>query len=736
MVIAAPVAAKIGAPVHRLGLVRRTRLIHRLADTWAKPLVMLVAPPGYGKTTVLAQWVENDSRRTAWVTVDEADNDPARILDHIWVALQDLGGPGDGPRGTSVPLGRLTVSRLAEEIRRRSATVLVLDDIHLLHRWPVPDLLVELATRLPPGSQLAVAGRSLPSLRLGRLRAEDRCAEFRAADLAFDLVEAAEVLSAAGVETGASNVRRLVEHTEGWPAGVYLSAVALRDRVDLPDAPGEVSGDNAYIADFFRDELLARQSPETVRFLLHTAVLQGFSAALCDVVLETTGSASRLAEIEQRNLFLVPLDHRREWYRYHRLFAEALVAELRRREPGEEQRLHVRAARWYEQLGQVEEAIRHLIAADEPAHAARLVSRYGQSFVTAGRIATVLSWLEALGPEAVAGYPPLAVGAALVLAQSGDAARAQSLLLAAERAEFSEPMPDGHTSLRSAVATVRAAMGSLGIDRMLADARLAVELEPPGSPWYPMAAGVLGTAEILSGHPEAGEKQLEQCVLMGRQVARSAAQLALAQLSLLAADRHEDAAADRYAASAYEVMAEANLHEGMMSALTYLVAAKSHLRAGRQAEARHQLGTAVRLYLRLPPTSFPWYAVQVALVLGEVSLQLDDVTAARARIEDARRHLARLLTEGILRDRLQALSAAVARAGGRRSAPSAMALSAAEARVLRLLPTHLSLGEIGDELYISRNTVKSHVAAVYQKLHATTRTEAVSRARELGLLSA
>jgi LuxR family maltose regulon positive regulatory protein len=511
--------------------------------------------------------------------------------------------------------------------------------------------------------------------------------------------------------------------------------MALRDRVDMTAAPGEISGDDAYITDYFRDELLARQTPETAQFLLRTAVLGQFSASLCDAVLRTTGSAVRLAEIERQNLFLVPLDHHREWYRYHRLFAEALVAELRRREPGQEQRVHRRAADWYEQRDMAEQVIMHRIAGADTVGAARAVNLYGREFVAAGRIATVRGWIDELGTEAVLAYPPMAVTAAWVSALSGRAERAHHFLLAADRASFPGPLPDGHTSLESAIAVLRGAMGSLGIDRMLLDTRLAYDLEPPGSPWHPLAATMLGVAHLLSGSPEEATKLFERGALLGVEQARPAASLALAQLALLAADDQDWAAAQRNAAQAEEVMAAGNLRDDVASVLTHLAAAKVDVRRGRSQQARQRLGTAVRVYLGVPPTAFPWMAAQAAVVLGEVSLELGDTAAARTRVEDARRHLARLLTEGVLRSRLDALSAAVARAGGRSSAPSAMALSAAEERVLRLLPTHLSLGEIGDELHVSRNTVKSHVGAVYRKLQASTRTEAVTRARELGLLS-
>jgi LuxR family maltose regulon positive regulatory protein len=463
------------------------------------------------------------------------------------------------------------------------------------------------------------------------MRAERRCAEFGPADLSFDAVEAAEAVAQTGVEISEAEVRRLIDRTEGWPAGIYLAAVALRDRIDLATAPEKISGNDAYIVDFFRDELLARESPETVRFLLRTAVLGQLSAALCNAVLDTTGSATQLAEIERRNLFVVPLDHRREWYRYHRLFAQTLVAELRRREPGEEQRVHRRAASWYEKQGSIELGITHGIAGGETTAVTRLVARYGREYVAAGRIATVRGWLDALGPEAVEGYPPAALAAAWTYALSGDLARAERFLLVADRAEFADTMPDGHSSLASGIVVLQASMGALGIDRMLADARRAIELEPAGSPYHPLAATMLGAAELLSGLVEDGTRHLEQAAMLGRERARASTQIALAQLSLLAADRDDGARADRYARSAYEVMVAGDLQEDMTSVLTYLVSAQSQLRAGRRDAARHQLGTATRLYLNAPAIAFPWLAAQTALVLGEVSLQLDDIVPPRCR---------------------------------------------------------------------------------------------------------
>lgn len=717
-------------PVARRDLVRRRTFLGRLRRTRTQPLMLLVAPPGYGKTSALLQWVEQDDRDAAWITVEDADNDPTRLLGRIASAL------GGADAAALRAMRQPTVWHVSQQVTARGAPVLVvLDDVHHLHRTPVPDLLVQLAAQLPFGSQLAVASRMVPPLRVGRLRAEGRCAEFGAADLAFDETEAAAALALTGVEIDETGVQALVERTEGWPAGVYLAAIAAKYQVDVPEAPGQISGDDAYIADYFREELLARNPPDTVRFLLRTAVLRRLSAPLCDAVLGTTDSAVRLAEIEERNLFVVPLDHRRQWYRYHRLFSEALVAELRLREPGEEQRVHRRAAAWCEQQGEVEEAVEHRVAGGDLAAAARLVNQHGAEFIGRGRIATVRRWMDALGDDALLAYPPVAVTAAWTAALSGETERAQRLLLAAEGASFPGPLPDGHRSLDAATSLLRAMMAAQGVERMLVDARHTLAHSPPGSRWNALAATVVGSALVLTGAPEEATGHLEHVARLGREQRRVVAALALAQLALLAIRRGDSEGADRYVAEARENLAAGHVEGGVTAVATYVAGADAALLRGDRESARRQIGVAVRHYHGVPPTGLPWLAAQSALVLGRVSWGLGDVEAAWARLGEARQHLARFPVVEVLQRELDELAAAVSQTKARRGHPSAMALSAAEERVLRLLPTHLSLGEIGEELHVSRNTVKTQVGAVYRKLQVTTRTEAVNSARQLGLLS-
>jgi LuxR family transcriptional regulator, maltose regulon positive regulatory protein len=737
----AAAAAEPGSqpPVHRPGLVLRTALLERLADVRDDvPLVLLTAPAGYGKTTVLSQWAAADDRRFSWVTVEEADGDPVRLARQIAVALHQLEpldptvfralDAGDGSRHV------VALPHLLRSLRQWSAPgVLVLDDVHELRNVESMNFIRALAAGLPRRFHIAVGSRLV--FGLGRLRSEDRCVEIGSDHLVFSEEEARAVLAGADVNCSDEVVRALIRRTEGWPAGIYLAALAIRDSPDAAKAVSGLAGDDPFIVDYIRDELLARESPETVRFLLRTVPLKTMCGSLCDDVLGRSGSAGRLAEAARRNLFVVPLDRRGEWYRYHRLVSETLLSELRRREPGEELRVHAHAARWYEERGEAEDAIGHALAGRDTLTAARLVNRHAREFVAAGRMHTVRGWFDSLGPDGFADYPPLAVTAAWIWALRGDPLQAQRCLHEAGRGTFDGVLPDGSTSLTSAITVLRATMGSLGVDRMVLDATVAVGLEAPGSPWHPAAVGTLGIAHALTGASALAVKELEHAVRLGWDGQRPAAVACLGELSLLAAEQQNWARAAEKADEAIGLIATAAIEEHLFSILGYAAKARVAAHRGDRAAARRHVGMALRLYASPTPAAFPWLSAEVAITLGHTFLDLGDIAAARFRAQEAGEHLARLLSEGVLRARLDVLRAAIGRAGGQAPDPSAMALSTAEMRVLQLLPTHLSLGEIGDELHTSRNTIKSHVAAVYRKLHCSTRTEAVRRGRDLGLLA-
>jgi LuxR family transcriptional regulator, maltose regulon positive regulatory protein len=733
-----PIEAKIRRPVHRDGLITRTRLLDALAATPDRAsLILLTAPAGYGKTSVLSQWAAQDSREFAWVTVDEADEDAVRLAGHVALALHRI-QPLDPAVFAALAVGDgsphlAALAHLLASLRNwRRPSVLVLDDVHELRNSAALNFIRALAAGLPAGFHLAVGSRQ--RLGFGRLRTEDRSVEVGVEHLAFTREEVRAILAHAGVQLSDDTVDALLQRTEGWPAGVYLAARAIRTASDAAIAASRLSGDDSDILDYLRDELLARQSPQTVRFLTRTAPLDQMSGALCDHVLGRGDSASRLAEAARRNLFVVPLDRHGEWYRYHHLVAEMLLSELRSREPGEEARVHRRAAGWYEEQGQAEKAIEHTLAGGDTLAAARLINRHAQDFVAAGRFQTVRRWLDALGQDGLSTYPPLAITAAWMSTLVGDAQGAQSCLHAAERGSFEGPLPDGSSSLTSAITVLRASLGALGVDRMLLDARAATNSEPPGSPWFPAAIATLGIAHALTGTADTAVKELHLAARLGREAPLpTAAVTALAELSLLAADRDDWPDAEEKAGQAIHLIETTGMQEHLFSILGYAAAARAAAHQGNQMTARRHAGTALRMHAH-SPAAIPWLSAQVAITLAETLLDLRDFAAARVRAEEARGHLASLLTEGVLREQLRRVSSDLTRQSSHAQPPSAMALTKAEMRVLQLLPTHLSLGEIAEELYTSRNTVKSQVAAVYRKLQCSTRTEAVARGRDLGLL--
>jgi len=719
--------SKIRRPVHRDGLIPRTSLVRALvAIPDRASLVLLTAPAGYGKTTALSQWAAEDPREFAWVTVDEADADPVRLAGHVALAMRRI-GPVDPAVFRALRVGDgtchlIALTYLLASLRSWSRPgVLVLDDVHEIPSVEAMSFIRALAAGLPTGFHLAVGSRL--TLGFGRLRSEDRSVEFGPDDLAFTEKETRAVLAHAGLDFSDETVNALVRRTEGWPAGVYLSALATRTAPVASRAASRLAGYDPYIVDYFRDQLLARESPETVRFLMRTAVLDQMSGALCDHVLDRSDSAGRLADAARRNLFVVPLDRRGEWYRYHRLVAQTLLSELRRREPGEESEVHRRAAGWYERRSP-EKAIAHALAGRDTLGAARLINQHARAFVAAGRIRTIRGWLDSLDDDGLIDFPPLAVTAAWVLALSGDATGASRCLRDAERGTFHGPLPDGSSSLAAAITVLRAAMGALGVERMLQDAKSATDLESPGSPWLPAAMVTLGVAHALSGVGDLAMKELDLAARLG----------ALAEMSLLAAEQDDWSDAEEKAGQAVELMRTAGLEDTLFSILGHAAAARVAAHTGDQVAARRHVGRTLRLYATPSPAAFPWLSAQLAITLGHIFLDLGDPAAARFRAEEARAELAGLPTEGVLGEQLGRLSAGLFRQDGHARVPSAMALTKAEMRVLQLLPTHLSLGEIGDELYTSRSTVKTQVASVYRKLQCTRRAEAVGRGRELGLL--
>jgi LuxR family transcriptional regulator, maltose regulon positive regulatory protein len=715
--------------------VRRWALLARLARIGRDVrLILLVAPPGYGKTTTLAQWDEVEDRRIGWVQLDDNDNDPTTMVHDIAAALID-GNPDQ--LSSVLALAKAgdpteAVDELAIALTETEPRVLVLDDLHTIRRSAALQVVADLAAALPAGWVIAAASQWRPRIRLARLRSQGRLLEFGPADLAFGSDEAADLLRKLGVDLPAPEIRKIVAHTEGWPAGIYLTGLSIADQLDPVEAAGEITGSSRYVVDYFLDEVLTRQSAQTVRFLLRTSVLDRISGSLCDAVLDTTGSAAWLNEIQALNLFIIPEDDQGEWYRYHRLFAEVLQSELRRREPGEEARVRRRAAAWYEEHGQPEPAVRYAMAAGDQVTAARLIVTFTQRFNSEGRIRLVREWLDALDEQLLPADPPLAAVAAWIWALTGDGPRALSALHLAESADYDGRMPDGSASLESAVVRARAALAPNGLVAMRADATRAVELEPPGSPWHTMSSLLLGSACVLLGDRDGAVQALERAARLGREDARPSSSFALGQRALLAVDEGDwpTAAACTYEARA--LIDSAGLETSVTSLPAYIASALVALQRGNLQAARIDAAVALRLYRRPSPIAFSWLAAQMAIRLGRLLLAFDDIAGAQRKATEASRYVTVLGSATMLTEQLRQFVAELDRVRTR-SVPDGTTLTAAELRILPLLPTHLSLAEIAHQLVLSRNTVKTQVAAIYRKLDASSRTEAVQRANDLGL---
>ena len=374
------VASKLRRPPIRPGTVRRPSLIERLARDDCGPVVSVVAPAGYGKTTLLSQWAERNGQAFAWVSVDEADNDPKVLLTYVAEALdavQPVGGrvfdalasPASSVPGSVVPRLGAAFSAMTTPV------VLVLDDVHALHNSECRAALSVLADHVPPGSRLALAGRVEPPLRIARLRAEGRILEIGPRDLSLTCEEASALLRAAEVALGADEVAELHRRTEGWPAGLYLAALCLREGGSPGGAAISVGGGYRFVSEYVESEFLARISRRQRVFLTRTAVLERMCGPLCEAVLDRPGSAATLADLARSNLLLVPLDQRGQWYRYHHLFRDMLLAQLERHSPGLIPVLQRRAASWYLRNGMDEDALEYSIAAGDVDGAARLVEK-------------------------------------------------------------------------------------------------------------------------------------------------------------------------------------------------------------------------------------------------------------------------------------------------------------------------------------------------------------------------
>lgn len=681
------IESKLARPRLRADVVERPRVTTALERAAEAGTVLVAAPAGYGKSVAVTAWLHD--RPAAWVSLDEADNDPVRLWTYVAAAY-----------GVALPGGPLEA---AVEALARADGPLVLEDVHVLTD---PRCLATLAHAARVFPRLVLTARADPPIRLPRLRAQGALGEVRADTLAFTAEEAAHVL-------GAGDPRAITARTEGWPAAVYLVALWVREGGDPHSLP------HHHLSEFVTTEVLAGLDPDLHDFLVRSTVLERLSPALCDHVLGIGDSAERLARLLRDGLFVVALDDEVDCYRYHPLFRELVRRELR-----DPEALHRRAASWFEAQGRIEEACAHASAAGEHGTVADLIDRHHLLLTRTGRTATLLRWLRDLPEEELLDRPgTLLAGAAAAGASGRPAFEVERLLAAAEHARALRP--DAWSGYEETLFGIVAAVTrDDDVPAALAAAEAAVRTA--GHELAVSALATLAAAQLNTGDEPLARRTCARALAHPTAERRPHGYAAaLATLAITEVHAERLAAAREHADQALAVVRSGTV-DGRIEARVLTadaVVARAEGRLGRALRA------ADRALTLRPSGSF---RVRILLELAQIRAARGELARADALLAEARAVIADCRDAGGMPALADRVAAEIAAADAL-AAPTEP-LSPAEALVLEQLPSARSNAEIAAVLFLSANTVKTHLRAIYRKLGAHSRTEAVARATALGLL--
>ncbi|MCU0487246.1 MAG: LuxR C-terminal-related transcriptional regulator, partial [Anaerolineales bacterium] len=831
-------------------LVPRTHLIERLNEGLAAgcKLTLISAPAGFGKTTLVSEWVAGCGEPVAWLSLDVGDNDPARFISYLISALQTIkAGIGDGLLAalqSPQPLQIETIlTTLLNEISILSEHfVLILDDYHLLDSQPVDGALTFIIEHQPPQMHLVIATREDPSLPLARLRARGQCAELRAADLRFTPVEAAEFLNRVmDLHLSDADIAALETRTEGWIAGLQMAAISMQGHQDTAGFIQSFTGSHRFVLDYLLEEVLQRQSVDVQAFLLHTSILDRMCGSLCDAVLldpSTPGQAT-LEYLERTNLFIIPLDNERRWYRYHHLFSDLLRKRLGQSlSPEEIARLHIRASQWFEDDALEIEAFHHSAAANDIERTERLMEGKGIPLHLRGALNIVLAWLDSLPQPVLDARPMLRVRSATIALMAGQTTGVKEKIQAAEKALEKAVLDVQTRDLIGQLACARAilAVTRYQAEEIISQAQRALEYLAPENLRYRFTVGwVLAVAYHYQGNRTASMQVMTETLSIQAPVSKFAMMLAITHLGHLqelgnqlyqAAETYGRALqllGDQPLPSAHDVhlglariyyewndldKAQQHTQQSLQLAYQYdrmvdrhilseVLLARLKLTVGDVDSAAALLDQAQHSANQM---NFTRWMPEVIAARVLVLIQRGQLTAAaevanqyglsmsQARVllsqgnpsealallaygdqEKARETLNEALAlaepEGFIRlfldegpQMAELLSAAAAqgvRPGyvnkllaafetepkpGQPSAPVADSsslidpLSPRELEVLGLIAQGLSNQEICKRLFLALDTVKGHNRRIFDKLQVQRRTEAIARARELGLL--
>jgi LuxR family maltose regulon positive regulatory protein len=740
------ISTKLFRPNPRHQTVERTRLHDLLRLGCSLPLTLVVAPAGWGKSTLVADWLQQDRLTAGWVSLDGDDDDPHRFWRYLLLAAGQA-GPGAG----TAALRRLDAARsdvlrevlptfINEVASSATPLVLVLDDYHLITSAEVHASVGALLDRCPPQLHLVLITRADPPLPLSRMRVRGELAELRAEQLRFSLDEAREFFGGRlGTQLSEQDVHRLLARTEGWAAGLQLAALRLTDRSDPSAFIERFTGADWHIVNYLGEEVLTSQPPRVREFLLVTSVLNRMCAPLCDALTGRADGAELISEVNRANLFLIPLDDERHWFRYHHLFGGLLRHELARTAPQQPSALHQRAAQWYAQSGDPAEAIGHAIASGDDSLIRELVAAHWRQHFNAGQLETVRRWLDALPAEIVAMDASLSAARVWVALDTG---RLEDVGAALDAAEAAGP-PD--TQLMVLRALHRYKTGDM------ADAAYRLqEIAPSADDLFIATVHrlVQGVSRMWLGDADRARELLAEAARRAEGDDNRLAYIyAQGCLALLATSHGDLALADALVADAELVVSQTLSDSHFVAMFPALAGARLAAQRGDWAGAEPAAAAAVELGRRgagrveLAAALLTASAVFRTSPPAAATRDPSDVPAADgaggsdtgALVAEARGILRHCPDPGPvvttwLADEQRA-EAALTRQEGMTEP-----LTERELTILRLLPAPTPQRELASALFVTPNTLKTHLRAIYRKLGAESRDDAVIRARERGLI--
>ena len=719
---------KLRAPNVRDGMLARSDLTELLRRRPNRCLTIVVAPTGSGKTTLLSTWSKSAAMHepVGWVTLDSADDDPVVLWSHVIEALRRVCPPVGKLSPATVATAdvrAVILPRLVNVLAEQHGVSLVLDDFQRLSNVRAREDIAWLIEHAPASLRLILSTRTEPALPLAALRARGELCELRAEDLWFSASETQEFLNGQlGLGLDPRDVDTLYERTDGWPAGLYLAALSLQHAEDRHALVTRFDATSRHVVDLFIEEVLDAHAPEMRRLMLRTSILDRFSGPLCDAVLEQQGTAAKLDELARTNLFLSGPEGEGSWYRFHQLFAQLLRIELELREPELVATLHRRASAWHREHGTPDEAIHHALEAGAFRDAADLIAAAWVSYANRGRYATVLAWLERIPEEHRRADARLLLVEAWILSMSGRADETAPLIDAVERHERSDgaPLPDGFASIEASLALLQAVFTGGDVGAQLERALLAADLVQAGSPWRPVACWAVGWGSYYHGRFDVADRWFEDSAALAPESGQWViACSSLAHRSLIAGQQGRLEDQRVLAEQAEELIREREIES--LAGASRVALAASLADRGRAEEGLPLIESALEV---LRAWGQPIQLAMALLCQASLLRQCGERERSDLVAAEVGALLEACADPGILREQLMALRPARRPAGEHRAA-----LTEREASILRLLSGSLTEREIARELYLSHNTVHTHIRSIYRKLGVSSRAEAVAHDR-------